>query len=145
MNKLICSETGTLPSGIGGREEVKGRLEKQDECGSLRGQVMTASRGQWDRAAHDSCTAPPGPPCSHARVRTKYLGVSDHVELDILLQLVLVVLIEQEVLLFRGQGLEGLVGGPEDSDRGVDRISDDAQQARILKHRVGPTLCKTQR
>lgn len=68
-------------------------------------------------------------------MKTKYLGISDHVELQILLQLVLVALVEQEILLFRGEGLEGLVRGPEESDRSVDGVSDEAQQARLLKHR----------
>lgn len=39
-------------------------------------------------------------------VKTEYLGISDHMELQVLLQLVLVVLVEQEILLFTGQGLE---------------------------------------
>lgn len=56
-------------------------------------------------------------------------------ELQVLLQLVLVVLVEQEILLFAGQGLEGLVAGPEEGDRSVDRVGDEAQQACILKHR----------
>jgi len=54
-----------------------------------------------------------------------YLGVSDHVELQVRLQLVLVVLIEQEVLLLWGQGFQGFVRRPEDSDWGVDGVSDD--------------------
>ena len=56
-------------------------------------------------------------------------------ELQILLQLVLVVLVEQEALLFGGQALEGLVAGPEEGDRGVDRVSDDTQQAHLLERR----------
>lgn len=31
--------------------------------------------------------------------------------------------------------MQGFVGGPEESDRSVDGISDDTQQAGILKHR----------
>lgn len=56
-------------------------------------------------------------------------------ELQVLLQLVLVVLVEQEILLFTGQGLESLVTGPEKCDWGVDGVCDDAQQARVLKHK----------
>lgn len=68
-------------------------------------------------------------------MKTEYLGISDHVELQVLLQLVLVVLVEQEILLFTGQGLEGLVAGPEKCDWGVDGVCDDAQQAGVLKHK----------
>lgn len=120
-----------------------------------RGQFTTGSqrRTQWGRGcsgrlrtvvvgggARDAWTIPGfdhprGTPATPVCVKTKYLGISDHVELQIFLQLVLVVLVEQEVLLFRGQGLEGLVAGPEESDRGVDRVSDDTQQARVLKRR----------
>lgn len=47
----------------------------------------------------DTLTIPGMDPIS---MQTKYLGISDHVELQILLQLVLVVLVEQEILLFGG-------------------------------------------
>lgn len=68
-------------------------------------------------------------------VKTEYLGVPDHVELQVLLQLVLVALVEQEILLFTGQGLEGSVAGPEKCDWGVDGVCDDAQQAGVLNHK----------
>lgn len=37
--------------------------------------------------------------------------------------------------MFTGQGLEGLVAGPEKCDWGVDGVCDDAQQAGVLKHK----------
>lgn len=63
-------------------------------------------------------------------------GISDHVELQVCLQLVFVVFIEQEVLLLLRQGLEGFVRRPEESDWGMHGVSDDFQQAWVLKHRV---------
>lgn len=64
---------------------------------------MTGRRTRWGRAAHDSWVASLlGLPCTQLCMETKYLGVSDHMELQILLQLVLVVLVEQEVLLLPG-------------------------------------------
>lgn len=103
---------------------------------------MTCQRTQW---VHYLWVASlPGLPCTRVCTETKYLGVSDHVKLQILLQLVLVVRVEQEVLLVPGKGLEGLVGGPEESDRGVDGIRDDAQQTSILKHRVSHMLSQGQ-
>lgn len=73
------------------------------------------------------------PGCSPGEIHSQDLGISDHVELQVLLQLVSVVLFEQEILLLGGQGLEGVVRGPEDSDGGVDGIRDDAQQTRGLQ------------
>lgn len=63
----------------------------------------------------------------------QYLGISDHVEAQILLQPVLVVLSEQEILLLSRQSLEGFVRGPEDSDWGMNGVQDDTQQTRVLK------------
>lgn len=54
-------------------------------------------------------------------------------ELEIFLQLVLVVWIEQEILLLTGQGLQGTIIGPKESDRGVDGIGDQIQQAQVLE------------
>lgn len=71
-------------------------------------------RARWDgvlrplwRWRHpDRLAAPglglPGSPLQPHVHKTKYLGISDHMELQILLQLVLVVLFEKEIPLFRG-------------------------------------------
>jgi len=91
---------------------------------------------------------PPDPPSSNRENRSpvspsSYPGVAHDVSLHDGSKLLLVVKVGEPVLPFSLQGLEGLVGGPENGERLVDGHLEHRQQPCILLKRWTEQSCRT--